>query len=272
MNCIVSGASSGIGREIVLNLLAKGHKVLAIARREELLNSLKDEANVRLSQSLRAESRSEAEAESEIQDRKSEAENSDSGLRTRFLSEVEGSDLISLMADLSLESSIEIVQEAIKQWDRVDLLINNAGALINKPFKETSSREFVEQYQANVITAVNLIKAAEGLLRRGSHVVNISSMGGFQGSSKYPGLSAYSSAKGALSILTECLAEEYKTKGISVNALALGAVETEMLKKAFPEYNPNMPPSKMADFIVNFSLNSGAVMSGRIVPVATANP
>ncbi len=254
MNCIVSGASSGIGREMVLNLLEKGHNVLAIARREELLNGLRDQANVRLSG---------VEASSEIRDQRSEMDS-----RTRS----SATDLIILKADLSSESSMKQVQQSIENWDHVDLLINNAGALINKPFKETSAKDFMEQYQANVITAVNLSKAADPYLKRGSHLVNITSMGGFQGSSKYAGLSAYSSAKGALSVLTECMAEEYKTKGISVNALALGAVQTEMLKKAFPEYDPNMSPQKMAEFIVSFALNSGSVMSGRVLPIAMANP
>lgn len=224
MNCIVSGASSGIGKEMVLYLLKMGHQVLALARRNELLKQL-SHPNLRI-----------------------------------------------LAIDLSNEPSLKEVQSVIQDWDQVDIVINNAGQLINKPFKETLAAEFVEQYKANVVTAVNLIQSVDPYLRRGSHIVNISSMGGFQGSSKYPGLSAYSSSKGALSILTECLAEEYKTKGISVNALALGAVQTDMLKKAFPDYIPNMSPDRMAQFIVEFALNSGSLMSGRILPIATANP
>lgn len=243
MNCIVSGASSGIGREMVSYLLRTGHQVLAIARREELLKSL-----------------------TESIEQEGETSKSSSVFRPQSLN------LHILKADLSLESSIKEVRQAIESWEKVDVLINNAGQLINKAFLESSAENFMDQFKANVVTAVNLIKAADPYLRRGSHIVNISSMGGFQGSSKYAGLSAYSSSKGALSVLTECLAEEYKLKGISVNALALGAVQTEMLKKAFPDYNPNMSPQKMAAFIADFALNSGSVMSGRIIPVATANP
>ncbi len=78
-------------------------------------------------------------------------------------------------------------------------------------------------------------------------------MGGFQGSSKFPGLSAYSTAKGALSILTECLAVEFEEKKVSVNALALGAVQTDMLEKAFPEYKAPISPIEMAEYIENFA-------------------
>ena len=68
-------------------------------------------------------------------------------------------------------------------------------------------------------------------------------MGGVQGSVKFPGLSAYSSSKGALTILTECLAEEFKDTPHRFNVLALGAVQTEMLSKAFPDYQAPLSKS-----------------------------
>ena len=63
-------------------------------------------------------------------------------------------------------------------------------------------------------------------------------MGGIQGSLKFPGLAAYSSAKGAVITLSELLAEEYKEQGIVFNVLALGAVQTEMLEEAFRVSSP----------------------------------
>ena len=68
-------------------------------------------------------------------------------------------------------------------------------------------------------------------------------MGGVQGSMKFAGLSAYSSSKGAVITLTELLAEEYKETGPSFNVLALGAVQTEMLKKLFPAIKLPHPPA-----------------------------
>ena len=102
--------------------------------------------------------------------------------------------------------------------------------------------------------------------------MNISSIGGIGGSSKFPGLSAYSSSKGALNILTEMLAEEFKDKEISFNTLALGAVQTEMLEEAFPGYKANISSSEMANFIYKFSLEGNNFFNGKIIPVSNTNP
>lgn len=177
-----------------------------------------------------------------------------------------------MSADLCEEGLESRIKSALSQWERVDILINNAGALINRPFMESSLSDFKQMYNSNVISAVNLIQSVESYLRAGSHIVNISSMGGVQGSSKYPGLSAYSSAKGGLSILTECIAEEFKEKQVSVNALALGAVQTEMLAEAFPGFDAGLSAEEMAGFIVDFALRSGKLMSGKVVEVARGNP
>src|SRR5690606_1851648 len=120
------------------------------------------------------------------------------------------------------------------KFDKVDILINNAGAIINKPFLDTSADEFAYMLQTNVLGHVNMIKHVVPLMSEGVHIVNIGSMGGFQGSAKLPGLSAYSASKGALAVLTECLAEELKDKRIKVNCLALGSSQTEMFEAAFP--------------------------------------
>jgi len=171
--------------------------------------------------------------------------------------------------DLGLEQKI---REYYKGDKKVDVIINNAGQLINKTFMETQLHEFAEQYNSNVLSAINLIQSCHTLLNEGSHIVNISSMGGFQGSSKFSGLSAYSASKGALSILTECLAEEFKEISVSVNALALGAVQTEMLKKAFPDYTAPLSPERIATYIVQFALNGNEFYNGKVLPVTLGDP
>ena len=103
-------------------------------------------------------------------------------------------------------------------------------------------------------------------------IINISSMGGVNFSSKFSGLSLYSSSKGALTILSECLAEELKPYGIRVNALALGAVQTEMLNKAFPGYKANISPEEMAQYIINFVNSGGNIMNGQVIKVTNSNP
>src|SRR5690606_28879774 len=137
----------------------------------------------------------------------------------------------------------------------VDVLINNSGALVNKPFAEISSEEFKRCYEVNVFGVAEFTKAILPFMKKESHVVNISSMGGIQGSVKFPGLSAYSSSKGALITLTELLAEEYKATGPSFNVLALGSVQTEMLEEAFPGFKAPLSATEMAQYIMDFSLN-----------------
>ncbi|HKR03686.1 MAG TPA: SDR family oxidoreductase, partial [Bacteroidia bacterium] len=149
------------------------------------------------------------------------------------------------------------------------LLINNAGLLINKPFEELSETDWLNMYKVNVFGPVKIIKTILPLMGKTNktHIVNISSYGGFQGSSKFRGLSGYSSGKAALANLTECLAEEFKNKNISVNCLALGSVQTEMLAKAFPGYTAAVSPQQMAQFIVDFAFTGHNYFNGKILPV-----
>ena len=104
------------------------------------------------------------------------------------------------------------------------------------------------------------------------HVVNITSMGGFQGSAKFGGLSFYSASKAALGNLTECLAEELGEEGFRVNALALGSVQTEMLAEAFPGYKAPLNPGQMAGFIEWFTLEGAVYFNGKILPVSVSTP
>lgn len=177
-----------------------------------------------------------------------------------------------LVLDLSNAQQEPSKFQSMLPFATIDIVINNAGALINKPFLETSSLEFVSQFQSNVLTAVNLSQLCVPFMTRKSHIVNISSMGGVQGSSKFKGLSAYSTAKGAISILTECMSVELAEAGISVNALALGAVQTKMLEKAFPEFKAPINPEEMAQYIVEFASNGNKFYNGKVLPVALGNP
>ena len=104
------------------------------------------------------------------------------------------------------------------------------------------------------------------------HVVTISSMGGIQGSAKFPGLAAYSSSKGAVITLTELLAEEYKETGPQFNVLALGAVQTEMLEEAFPGYQAPLTALQMAEYILEFSLNGNSFYNGKVLQVSNSTP
>ncbi|MFK5889762.1 MAG: SDR family oxidoreductase [Flavobacteriaceae bacterium] len=178
-----------------------------------------------------------------------------------------------LSVDITEESHLKKIKNFIKQnWTKVDILINSAGLLINKPFFKTHTEDFEEVYKVNVFAPARLIRICMPYLKKGSHVVNISSMGGLRGSLKFPGLAAYSSSKGALITLTEVLAQEYKDTQISFNVLALGAVQTEMLTKAFPNYKAPISAKNMAAYIVNFALTGQKYFNGKVIEVASTTP
>jgi short-subunit dehydrogenase len=181
--------------------------------------------------------------------------------------------ITTLSVDLSNESDLIKVTEFIaNNWKTVDILINNAGKLINKPFEKLTTKDFLEVYKVNVFAVAALTRQLIPFLIKGSHVINISSIGGVQGSVKFPGLAAYSSSKGALLTLTELLAEEYKKQQISFNALALGAVQTEMLEEAFPNYKASVSAKEMAEYIFNFALTGNKYYNGKILQVSSTTP
>ena len=159
-----------------------------------------------------------------------------------------------------------------KGWKHVDILINNSGYLVNKSFSELSLEDFKQSYDVNVFGVFSLTQAMLPFFKKSSHVVNISSMGGVQGSAKFPGLAAYSSSKGALITLTELLAEEFKQTGPSFNVLALGAVQTQMLEEAFPEYKAPLTAAQMAQYIIDFSLTGNTFYNGKVLEVSSSTP
>jgi short-subunit dehydrogenase len=237
MNIIVTGASRGIGYEIVRVMAGKpGMKLIAIARSHIDLRDLK--------------------------------------LSCAELPSGKGLEIIT--ADLSQSGKLknEVIPAIYNMFDRLDILINNAGFLVNKPFNQIDEQELEMIMRVNFMVPWLLIQSLTDLLSNSgkSHVVNISSIGGIQGSIKFPGLSAYSSAKGALGILTECLAAELADRNISVNCLALGSVQTEMFSKAFPEYKAQLKPDEIASFITDFALNGNKYFNGKILPVSVSTP
>lgn len=234
-NIIITGASSGIGFETVLDLTAKKeNNVIALARSADKLRRLHE-----ISSDLN----------------------------------FDGGKLYPAQFDIVYDNYADSLVPFIKSnFDKVDILINNAGALIYKPFLETSTEEFASMLQTNILGHVNMIKHIVPLMSEGGHIVNIGSMGGVQGSVKFPGLSAYSASKGALAILTEVLAEEFKEKNIKVNCLALGSSQTEMFEAAFPEAQAGTLAFEMGRYVAEFAQNGSKYYNGKVLPVANTTP
>jgi len=172
-----------------------------------------------------------------------------------------------------LNREIETVRDQIyNRFSRVDILINVAGFLVVADFMNLSDHDSRNIMETNFFGPAAFIKLLVPLMSAGSHIVNISSMGGYQGSSKYRGLSVYSASKAALSCLSECLAVEFSESGISVNCLALGSVQTEMFESAFPGYEAPLTANEIAGFISYFAVNGNKFFNGKVLPVAVNNP
>jgi len=173
--------------------------------------------------------------------------------------------------DLNDPNCFGHLSNVVRTIGNVDFMINNAGTLINKAFHELTHKDLTESYQVNVIGVIQSVQAVLPFMNK-SHIVNISSMGGFQGTMKFPGLAAYSTSKAALCSFTELFAEEYKETEVKMNCLCLGAVQTEMLEEAFPGYKALLQPEEMAEYIVDFTINGGRFMNGKIIPVSLTTP
>ncbi len=189
------------------------------------------------------------------------------------LEKIEATNLHSLSCDIAQEHDMDKIQSFVADnWQQVNVIVHNAGRLINKPFKETTTADFLEVYKVNVFAVAEITRLLLPFLKNQSHVVTVSSMGGIQGSMKFPGLAAYSSSKGAVITLTELLAEEYKEQGIAFNALALGAVQTEMLAEAFPGFKAPITADEMGSYIADFALTGHKYYNGKVLQVSSSTP
>lgn len=225
---IITGASRGIGRELVKCFLEQGHDVLAISRNEKKLKELEEFAT---------------------------------NSTYRYLA-----------MDLTDFSSLDNIKNIIKDWKKIDVLYNNAGYLVNKPFDQITEKDIDQSVAVNYKAPFRLIQLLVDQMNQDSHIVNITTMGAVQGSVKFPGLAAYSSSKVGIVTLTELLAEEFDENQPKINAVALGAVQTEMLEEAFPGYEVSMTAEKMAAYLYEFGLNGHFFQNGKILQLSVSTP
>lgn len=190
-------------------------------------------------------------------------------------SKLENSKLYTIECDISNPKQVDNALHIIRDnCNSIDFLVNNAGLILNKPFLEIKSSDIDSVFDTNFKAPFLLIQKLLPMLAKANsaHIVNITSMGGFQGAAKFPGLSVYSSSKAAFNCLTECLAEELKSTSIKINALCLGAVETEMLSAAFPNYKAPINSTEMAEYIFHFTCFNHRYFNGKLIPVALSTP
>jgi NAD(P)-dependent dehydrogenase (short-subunit alcohol dehydrogenase family) len=236
MKILVTGASRGIGYDTALHLAKTNeHQLLVLGRSEKELSALYKKVRADI-----------------------------------------GSGILDVLIYDITNTDPTVLIQALDQLGGLDILINNAGLLINKPFDQLTASDWQVSFNANFFGAVNVIRTTLPYLSASAtgqaHIVNIGSMGGFQGSSKFNGLAAYSAAKAALANLTECLAEEFKDRGIAVNCLSLGAVQTEMLMQAFPGYQAPVSSEEMGEWVAWFATLGQRFFNGKVLPVSVSTP
>ncbi len=236
MVILLTGSSRGIGAALASSFTKSGHTVLLVSRNKTALQQVSERCN------------------------------SEAGEMLAFPISFDLMDL----PDLEKEFTSLLGERT----QTIDALFNNAGQLIRKPFHEVPLQDARELFDVNFFMPAQLIRICRPFMENSElkHVVNVSSMAGFQGSKKFSGLSYYSASKAALAALTESLSEEYMEEGITMNALSIGSVQTEMLAEAFPGFKAPLEPSQMAEFMKWFTLEGANYFNGKILPVSLATP
>lgn len=212
---LVTGGGRGIGAAVAEVLLARGARVYLCART------------------------------------RSEVDETVNRLRRQF-----GSDRVfGSVIDLERADSCSILFDTAEETLRspIQILVNNAAIGYGIPFLETSPTRLCEEWDR--MSAINirapLLLSHEFMTRinSGGSIVNIGSLGGIRGTEKFPGLTPYGVTKFAIAGLTESLAVEGRPIGVRVNAVAPGAVDTEMLRKAAPHLKTETTAADVAKVV-----------------------
>jgi NAD(P)-dependent dehydrogenase (short-subunit alcohol dehydrogenase family) len=210
---IVTGASRGIGAATARLLAERGASVTLVSRGRETLNQVVEQINAE--RSRRA--------------------------------------AMGLSGDVAQEATWqEAFQAASDAFGAVDILVNAAGLFRAASLADTEVEEWEEVLAVNLSGSFLGCRAMfrqAGRLKRPGSIVNISSLGGIRSTEKFPGMAAYVVSKHGIVGLTEIAAVEGKALGIRVNAVAPGAVATEMLRQAAPFLKTQTQPEDVAKAI-----------------------
>lgn len=174
--------------------------------------------------------------------------------------------------DVTDEAQVEAAASRLPGWD---VLVNNAAVLIPKLLAETTLEEWEMTIAAGLRAAFLCSRAAFRRMPRGSTVVNVSSLSGYWGAEKFPGMAAYVAAKSGLAGLNEALAVEGRPLGIRVNAVSPGAVDTPMLALSGAPKALALRPAQVAAVVSWLAAPDSAPLSGanlRLEPDPSSGP
>ncbi len=233
---LITGASRGIGREIAIKFASEGYNIV--------LNY----------------------------------NNSESKAKT-IAKYIENMDVKCLLvkADVSVESEvIDMVNLALKQFGKIDVLVNNAGVALSKLFQLTTTDEVARVFGVNTFGVINCSKAVVPSMvsEKSGKIINISSIWGKVGASME---TIYSASKGAVIAFTMALAKELAPSGISVNCVCPGVIDTDMLleytdddKKELKNQTPLNrlgTPQDVANAVYFLASEKATFITGQVITV-----
>lgn len=138
-----------------------------------------------------------------------------------------GGKAIAIQADaVSAEASIAAVEKAVSELGKLDILVNNAGTAIPKPFEEATLEEMEHVINLNIRGVFVTTQAALKRMNNDGRIIMIGSCVGEKNLT--PGLAAYSATKGAVKMFTQSLSREVGDRGITVNNVQPGPIDTDL--------------------------------------------
>ncbi len=233
---LITGASRGIGREIAIKFASEGYNIILNYNSSE--KKAKD-----LTKQIK-----------------------------KF-----GVKCLTVKADVSIESEVvAMVDLALKEFGRIDVLVNNAGVALSKLFQLTTNDEIARVFGVNAFGVINCSKAVVPSMvsEKAGKIINISSIWGKVGASME---TIYSASKGAVIAFTKALAKELAPSGICVNCVCPGVIDTDMLleytaedKKELKEQTPLNrlgTPQDVANAVYFLASDNAGFVTGQVVTV-----
>lgn len=170
----------------------------------------------------------------------------------------------------------EVVEMVIKEWSKIDILINNAGATRDALVMRMREEQWDEVINANLKSAFNYIQAVSPIMvrQRSGSIISMSSVVGLNGN---PGQANYAASKAGIIALTKSVAKELGSRNVRVNAIAPGCIDTEMTsvlsessKEAILKMIPMGrvgAPEEVAQVALFLASDKSSYISGQVIQV-----
>lgn len=193
---------------------------------------------------------------------------------TKALIERAGGHAVAIIADVTKTDDVErLVAETCSAFGSVDVLVNNAGIAPLATIEQMEPEVFDRLLSTNARSVYLCSRAVWPIMTKagGGTIINISSVAAFD---PFPGFAAYGAAKAFVNTFTKALAAEGKERGIRVYAVAPGAVETDMLRSAFPDFpsHQTLSPDEIAVLVEELLSPNCARTAGETITIQKQSP